>query len=97
MQLFVVSSLDDARQAVKKVVAARRSSLTAMSDAAGLARGIITRFANNNSQRNAPETDIRFSSLIKFLDFAGYEIVFRKKASLRTRVLDATREETRGQ
>lgn len=91
--MIKMNTLDEARVAIRQVAEARRASLTAMSDAAGIARGVITRFASSMGQRQIDNPDIRLSSVLRFLDYAGYEMVFRPKdtRSTRQRLRDAAR------
>lgn len=95
----VVRTLDDARQAVRRIATEKRSSLTAMGHAAGLARGVITRFTsgearNERRNRDGP-VDIRLSSLLTYLEYAGYEIVIRPRngSNERERRRNALRQE----
>lgn len=78
--MYPISSLEDTRTAIRKVAGDLRVTVTGMTDAAKISRGVINRFINNNTElNNGREADIRLSSLLRLLNYAGYELVVRKK------------------
>lgn len=93
---WTFNDLDSARTVIRKAATASRTSLTAASDAAGLSRGSITRFVSGRGQRQNTDPDIYLSTMLRLLDFLGYEIVVRKKAGNgRARLLAAVQRENR--
>jgi len=95
---YVIRTLDDAREAVRAVAAERRTAMTALADAAGISRGIITRFVSKRSPHGVEDPDIRLRSLLTYLNYAEYELVVRKRdtRNMRERVLDDVRRGRRG-
>lgn len=96
---FAFNDLASARDAIRKVAAQARTSITAASDGANLSRGSVTRFVSARGQRQNPNPDIYLGTIIQLLDYLGYELVIRKKVGTngRARLLAAVREEQEGE
>lgn len=100
---MIVKSMDDLRDVLERMANHNRVSLSALNDLAQIGQGILTRLRRKDVQsRSYPESptrviqaDIKFSTLIRVVEAAGWEMVFRPKPqqNRRVRVLDAVRAE----
>lgn len=103
---MIVKSMDDLRVALDRMARHNRLSLSALNDLAEVGQGILTRLrrkdVKSRSHPGAPQhivqADIKFSTLLKVIDTAGWELEFRPKAqpNRRSRVLDAVRAKGSG-
>lgn len=91
--MIPVHDLEDARQAIRKIAASQNASVSALSDASDLSRGVVNRFVSNTRKTEGGVTDIRLSSLLRLINFAGWEIVIRPRDNRprRTRIREAAR------
>lgn len=99
----IVKTMDDLRDALDRMCKHNRVSLTALNDLANIGQGILTRLRRKDvKSRSTPDAlphpiqaDIKFSTLLKVVDAAGWDLVLQPKAqpSRRSRVLDAVRME----
>lgn len=100
---MIVRSMDDLRVALDRMAKQNRVSLTALNDLAQIGQGILTRVrrkvVKTQSHPGSPvrdiEADIKFTTLLKVVESAGWELEFRPKSqpNRRTRVLEAARAE----
>lgn len=103
---MIVKTMDDLRDALDRMCKYNRVSLTGLNDLANIGQGILARLrrteVKSRSYPGAPQRDIRadikFSTLLKVVDAAGWEMVFQPKdqPNRRTRVLEAARAEGGG-
>lgn len=98
---MIVRSMDDLRTALDRMAKHNRLSLTALNEVAQIGQGILTRLRRKDVKtRSGPgspirdiQADIKFSTLIRVVESAGWEMEFRPKeqGNRRTRVREAAR------
>lgn len=103
---MIVKSMDDLRTALERMAKYNSLSLTALNELAQIGQGILSRLRRKDVKtRSGPgspvreiQADIKFSTLIRVVESAGWEMEFRPKvqANRRARVREAARAQGGG-
>ena len=100
---MIVKTMDDLRAALERMATHNQVSMTGLNELAKIGQGILARLrrgqARTRSYPDSPvrliEADIKFTTLLRVIEAAGWEMELRPKSqpNRRTRVLNAVRDE----